>query len=103
MVMIETGQFCTVESSRYVDYGIKRGEVVYLAGDMMVPVEEKDPYTYRKLFVAAYTDGGHVKAERKPISIDAINLKPVSSAKQEELKQLMEDDFKQEDTDEVSD
>lgn len=101
--MIETGQFCTVESSRYVGYGIKRGEVVYLAGDMMVPVEEKDPYAYRKLFVAAYTDDGHVKAERKPISIDAINLKPVGSAKQEELKQLMEDDFKQEDTDEVSD
>ena len=94
--MIETGMFATTKCSRYVDYGIQKGDLVYVAGEMMVAVTEKDPYSYRKLFVAAYTNEEHVDAQRKPLSIDGVNLKPVSKAKQKRLYQLFEDDHKKE-------
>ena len=94
--MVEVGQFCTVKCSRYVDYDIKKGDLIYVAGEMMTAVKEEDPYLYRKLFVAAYTEDEHVDANRKPISIDAINLKPVSKTKQKRLYDIFEKDFAKE-------
>lgn len=91
--MIEVGMFCYTRCSRYLDYGIKKGDLVYLAGDTMVRVDEKDPYAYRKLFIAAYVEDGHVNAERKPITIDGVNLRKVSDSKQKDLYKVFESDF----------
>lgn len=83
--MIEVGMFAHVKCSRYVDYGLKKGDTVYIAGDMMVRTEENDPYAYRKLFVAARCNDGVVDANGKGLSIDGINLRPVSKSKQKQL------------------
>lgn len=91
--MIEVGMFCHVKCSKYVDYGILKGDLIYVAGDTMVAVDEKDPYAYRKIFLAARTEDGHVDAVAKALTMDAINLKPVSKAKQKELYALLEKDF----------
>lgn len=93
--MIEVGMFCTVKCSRYVDYNIKKGDLVYVAGDTMVATDEKDPYAYRKIFLTARTDEGHVDAQAKALTMDAVNLKPVSKAKQKELYAQLEKDFEQ--------
>lgn len=94
--MVEVGQFCTAKCSRYVDYGVKKGDLVYLAGEMMTPLEEEDPYLYRKLFVAAYVEDEHVDAVRKPISVDARNFKSVSKNRQKKLYDIFEKDFAKE-------
>ena len=94
--MIEVGMFCTTKCSRYVDYGIKKGDLVYVAGESMVAVDEGDPYAYRKIFLAARTNEGHVDATAKALTMDAVNLKPVSKSKQKQLYAQLEEDFKQE-------
>tara|TARA_R110000823_G_C15952958_1_gene502531 strand:+ start:15086 stop:15388 length:303 start_codon:yes stop_codon:yes gene_type:complete len=93
--MVEVGKFYKVNNSRYVEYGIKKWDIVYLAGEMMLPLKEEDPYLHRKLFVAAYVVDGHVQGDKKPITVDGLTLTPVSKVKQEELKAMMEEDFSQ--------
>jgi hypothetical protein len=88
--MVEVGLFCTVKCSRYIEYGLQKGDVVYIAGDMMVRTEENDPYAYRKLFVAARTEDGVVDVNGKGLSIDGSNLKPVSKNKQKQLYEAFE-------------
>jgi hypothetical protein len=100
--MVEVGQFCKVMNSSYVEYGIKKYDTIYLAGEMMVPLKEEDPYLHRKLFVGAYVKDGHVQGDRKPLTVDGLTLKPVSKTKQAELKAIMEEDFSQEEEDAVS-
>lgn len=94
--MIEVGQFCNVKCSRYVDYGIQKGDLIYVAGESMVAVDEGDPYAYRKIFLAARTNDGHVDAQAKALTIDGVNLKPVSKSKQKKLYAQLEEDFAQE-------
>lgn len=91
--MITVGMFAHVKCSRYVDYGIKKNDLIYVAGDTMVATDEKDPYAYRKIFLAARTEGGHVDAASKALTMDAINLRPVSKSKQKELYAQLEKDF----------
>ena len=83
--MIEVGQFCTVKCSRYVDYNIQKGDVVYAAGDTIIQNDEQDVYAYRKLFICARVVDGEVQVHDKPLLMDGVNLKPVSDAKQKKL------------------
>ncbi len=92
--MIEVGQFCYIKCSRYVDYGIKKGDLIYVAGDTMVAIDEGDPYLHRKIFLAARTDDGHVDAKAKALTVDGVNLKPVSKSQQKKLYTQLEEDFK---------
>jgi hypothetical protein len=85
--------FTIIKSSRYVEYGLQKGDIVYIAGEMMTALTEKDPYLYRKLFIAAPVLEGHVQAEDKPLSMDGINLKAVSKSKQKKLYAQFEKDF----------
>ena len=91
--MIEVGMFAHIKCGRYAEYGLLKGDIVYIAGEMMVALSAEDPYAYRKLFVAAYTEDGHVLDKKKPLSIDAVNLRPVSTGKQKSLYAQFEKDF----------
>jgi hypothetical protein len=52
---IRNGDFCEVVSDKFVEEGIKRGHVVYVAGHKALPISEEDPYTQRiKFFVHVY-------------------------------------------------
>ena len=94
--MLEVGQFVTVKSSRYLDYGVKKGDLMYLAGDTVVHVGDDYPYAMRKLFIAAFVKDGHVDAVSKPLTMDGINLRAVSKTKQEKLYAQLEADFAEE-------
>ena len=76
--MIETGMFVRTKCSRYVDYGVQKGDLVYVAGDAMVAVDEGDVYAYRKIFLTAKTNDGHVDSKAKALTMDGVNLKPVT-------------------------
>lgn len=54
---IRNGDFCEVVSDKFVEHGVKRGHVVYVAGHKALPISENDPYTQRiKLLVHIYND-----------------------------------------------
>ncbi|MDB4302037.1 hypothetical protein N9924_00570 [bacterium] len=102
MKEVNVGDFVTVKDSSFADYGVKKGDLIYLAGDAIVSRDEKDPYNLRRIFVAAYTHDGHVLPERKPFMVDGKRLTPVSKAKQEKLKGLMEYDFEEREEDDTT-
>ena len=97
--MIEVGMFVRTKCSRYVDYGVQKGDLVYVAGDAMVAVDEGEVYAYRKIFlVAKTTEDAHVDSVSKALTMDGVNLKPVSKAQQKKLYAQLEADFKKEDS-----
>lgn len=85
--------FCTVESSDYCQYGIKRGNLVYVYGDFMSALSEEDPYAFRKLFLATLTKERHVVDGTPKITIDGKNLKPVKPNAQQRLQKILEEDY----------
>lgn len=95
---IKTGMFCTVDTSDFCQYGVKRGNLVYVYGEFMSRVCEDDPYAFRKLFIATKTKERHVVDSNKPFTIDGSKLTPVKKAAQERLQKLLEEDYKQEES-----
>ena len=91
---VKAGDFVEVLDGSYGQYGVKKGDVVYLAGDAFVRVDE-DPYHFRKIFLAAFLKFGHIDVEAKPFTIDGKRLKPVSTAKQAKLDAIRNQDFKE--------
>lgn len=95
--IVKVGMFCTVQDSEFAQHGVKKGDVVYLAGDTFQPIREDDPYTYRQVFLAAWMDGNNIDVNRGAFTIDGSRLKPVSKAKQEKLEAIRDEEFKPED------
>lgn len=94
--IILSGMFCTVESSDYCKYGIKRGNLVYVYGDFMSALSKDDPYAFRKLFLATKVVDRHVVDEAVKFTIDGKNLKPVKKAAQERLEAILHKDYSNE-------
>lgn len=100
---VEVGQFCTVQDSSFAMFGVKKGALVYIAGDSIVSVGADDPYELRRVFVCAYTDeDGGILHEKKPFLMDGKRLKAVSKVKQEKLNQLMQDMYGEKQEDEAT-
>ena len=97
--IVEVGDFVTVQDSGFAEYGVRKNDLVYLAGDSIVSVSADDPYALRRIFIAAKTKDGHVLSEEKAFTIDGKRLKKVSKAKQEKLKAVMQEDFGDEEDD----
>lgn len=91
---VEVGNFVKLLDGSFGEYGVKKGDVVYLAGDAITAVSEKDPYALRRIFVAAYVNDGHIDIKRNPFTVDGKRLEPVSEAKQEKLDAIRMEDFK---------
>lgn len=49
--LIRVGDFCEVVSDKFIEHGVKRGHVVYVAGHKALPISESDPYTQRIKFL----------------------------------------------------
>lgn len=91
--LIEVGMFAEVVDTRLFEHDIKKGDIIYVAGDTVVSVDEKDPYALRKIFIAAYVENGHILVHKKPFLVDAKRLAPVSKAKQEKFEAIKLADF----------
>lgn len=91
---VAVGNFAKVLDNSLRAYGVKEGDVVYLAGDSLVRVDE-DPYHFRKIFLAAFLKEKHVDLEKKPFTIDGKRLEPVSQVKQDKLDAIRKQDFKE--------
>lgn len=91
--LVEVGQFCRVNSTEYEKYGVKKGQLIYVAGDTLSPIVEDDPYVMRRLFIAAYMEDDHIQVNNKPFLINGLMLSPVSKSKQAELNKIRLADF----------
>lgn len=89
----DVGDFVTITDSSFATHGVKKDDLLYVAGDTVVSVDEADPYELRRLLICAYTEGGHVLAEKQPFMVDGKRLEKVSKVKQERYKAMMEIDF----------
>ena len=94
MSEVKAGQFVIVQDGSYGQYGVKKNDVVYLAGDTLVRYNE-DPYAFRKIFLAAFVKDGHIDVEAKPFTIDGKRLKAVSVGKQAKLDAIRNADFEE--------
>jgi hypothetical protein len=97
--ILTVGRFAEVNDSTFAEYGVKRGQVVYLAGDYTVPFKESNPYLLQKLFIAGWVDeDGHVVEagvdENKPFVINPKRLKHLSKPHEERLTKIYDEDFR---------
>lgn len=91
--LVEVGQFAEVLDGSYGEYGVKKGDIIYVAGDAITAVSDKDPYALRRIFVAAFLKEGHIDTKSNPFTIDGKRLKPVSEAKQAKFDATRKADF----------
>lgn len=98
---IQVGAFARVVNSSLAEYGVKKGDVVYAAGNYTLPMEEVDPYTMRMIFICAKVKDDHVMVDEKAFTIDPKNLKPVSDVLQKRLDAIKEADFEARNPEEV--
>jgi hypothetical protein len=91
--LINVGMFARIKGDDFKEYGVGDGDIIYIAGDTVVSVEEKDPYALRRVFVAAYTKDGHIQIALNPFIVDAKRLKAVSKGEQKSLDEIKEKDF----------
>lgn len=92
--IIQVGMFARVQDSTMAEHGIKKNDVIYVAGDSIFNVGEKDPYELRRLFVAAKVDkDGHILVDSGAFTVDGLRLKPVSKTYQEKLTAVKFADF----------
>lgn len=89
---VKAGMFCRVQDSTFAEHGVKKNDVIYLAGDTFVRQTE-DPYQFRKVFIGAFLEDDIVQANKKPFLIDGKRLKPVSKAFQEKLEGLLKEAY----------
>ncbi len=97
----EVGDFVTMKDSSFAVHGVQKGDLLYVAGDTVVSVDESDPYQLRRLLICAYTEGEHVAVEKQPFMVDGKRLKKVSKKKQESLNEIFQTDFGEEENPEV--
>lgn len=91
--IVEVGMFAKVKDTTLSEYGVKKDDIVYVAGDAIVNTTEKDPYALRRLFVAAFVEDNHIQHQKKPFMVDGKRLEPVSEGKQKKLDAVKEADF----------
>lgn len=102
MKVIEVGQFAEVLDGSFGEYGVKKGDLIYVAGDAITQVSEKDPYALRKIFIAAFLDDGHINTKKSPFTIDGKRLKAVGAGRQAKLDAIRKGDFEDKDDGQVS-
>lgn len=91
---IEVGNFAVVQDDFMKEHGINEGDTIYVAGNLTVPVDGKDPYALRMLFVAARVDGdGHVLPNEGAFTVDGKRLVAVPEEEQERLDNQKNEDF----------
>lgn len=93
--MIEVGQFTTVLNDNLQEHGICKDDIVYIAGDIFVPIEGEDPYVVRRIFLGAKMKEDHIDAAGGAFTIDGLSLKAVDEFTQVRLDKQRVFDFEE--------
>lgn len=84
---IMTGDFCEIVTDKFVEEGIKRGHVVYVAGHKALPITEEDPYTQRIKFLVHLYNPIQKTMGKELYLMDAVSILPFP---EHESKQYLE-------------
>lgn len=93
VVMVEVGQFTTVQNDNLKDHDIRKGDTIYIAGDLFVPIGEEDPYVMRRIFLCAKMKGDNIFADAGAFTVDGNSLKAVDEFTQTRLDKQRIKDF----------
>ena len=90
--------FARVVGDSLSEFGVINGQLIYLAGSVLTPIEEERPFDYRLKFLGAFVSDNHitVSEEQKMFYIDPDNVAMVGSDLNEELCAIRDKDFKKE-------
>ena len=91
--IVEVGDFAEMLDGSFGEYGVKKGDIIYVAGDALVSTDKDDPYAMRKIFVGAFTKEGHIDTKTSPFTVDGKRLRPVGEGKQKKLDAMRDEDF----------
>lgn len=93
MVTDIVGKFAHVNSDNYEEYGLTRGQLVFIAGSGFSPVDDED--TYKLLFIVAKMNGD-VPSKENGVILARKNLELLPDDQNEELLNKMEANLAQE-------
>ena len=96
VVMVEVGQFTVVQNNNLKEHDICKGDIVYIAGDLFVPIGEEDPYVMRRIFLCAKMKGDNIYADAGAFTVDGNSLKAVDEFTQTRLDKQRIKDFGEE-------
>lgn len=81
---IQNTDFCEVSTNKFSKkFGVKKGQVVYVAGHKALPISEKDPYTQRIKFFVHLFDHLTYKMGKELLLMDPASLKRLDDYDQE--------------------
>ena len=75
------------------EYGVHDGDVIYLAGEGTVCIDEEDPYTVRRIYQAAWVEDGHLNDQKGLFLIDPARLAFLPPEVEHQLMATLEEDF----------
>lgn len=90
----KVGQFAKIKNDSLIEYGLKKGDHVYLGGSGFVRTSENDPYKYRLIFVACTIKDGHIQGSEKGYTVDGVNLKAATKPMIAKLEKFKNEDFR---------
>lgn len=93
--LFEYNDFVTCVDEHLEEFGIKKGDTLFIIGDGFVPLE--DPYNYRKVYIVLPVKDGHIVTTQKPWSVDPKAIEYVTKEEQERLTAIFQQDFSKED------
>ncbi len=93
--MLTMGDFVSVKNnSLKKEFGISKGDNVFITGSKALPYDEKDPYNLRLYMLVCLVVDEHVVSD-KILVTDAKNFVKVDADRQAELTSILEGDFPQ--------
>lgn len=91
--VVEVGQFTKVLNDNLKEYDICKDDIVYVAGDVFVPVAEDDPYLMRRIMLGAKMKGDNIDITGGAFTIDGLSLEAVDEFTQTRLDKQRVADF----------
>jgi hypothetical protein len=94
MVKEMVNNFARMSTDSLAEYGVGIGQLIYLAGSVLVPVAE-DSFDYRMKFLGAFVIGDHiiVNDELKMFYVDPDNFVMIDAEENERLAKIRDKDF----------
>lgn len=93
VALVEVGQFTSVQNDNLAEHSICKGDIIYIAGDLFVPIGEEDPYVMRRIFLCAKMKGDNIDANSGAFTVDGNSLKAVDEFTQTRLDKQRVADF----------
>lgn len=82
--LVRNGDFCKVVTDKFVDQGVKRGHMVFVAGHKALPISETDPYTQRITFICNLYNHKTYEMGKELYFMDGTSLERVSDKERDE-------------------